>query len=395
MTIVPLFMLTLGAINWGYVYPLVFLFVALLRQRLLGKEICFNFLYASSFWLLLAAGMTYAIIGPRSLLSVYHHGTLPIIAFGIGWILAEGSSDEQIRDGILAMIAGFGTYAALNMAVNIGRVRYRLIDFWSRTYRAATGSGVLNTMTICAMPDIVKCEKRVSVKLLFLALFVATIHYMFMLGTRTQFAILLITILLAVLHFSNREQGSVGIFKFLAIVIVLGAVGFLIYRYDIFSIRSRILSTNLALRYQQRDVLESADTFRLRSVWVGLRELVLYPMGGRAGQVYHHNMWLDVGRVSGVIPFMLLLTYSIKNFAHVITVCKNRAVLLSLRYLLLFLYIGTYVNFFVEPIWEGALNLFLALCVVDGMVSAMIRREGNDSDSENRIPDTSNLHTDL
>ena len=36
MTIVPLFMLTLGAINWGYVYPLVFLFVALLRQRLLG-----------------------------------------------------------------------------------------------------------------------------------------------------------------------------------------------------------------------------------------------------------------------------------------------------------------------------------------------------------------------
>ena len=45
MTIVPLFLLTLGAINWGYAYPLVFLFVALLRQRMLGREIYFNFLY--------------------------------------------------------------------------------------------------------------------------------------------------------------------------------------------------------------------------------------------------------------------------------------------------------------------------------------------------------------
>ena len=89
MTIVPMFLLTLGAINWGYVYPLVFLFTALLRQRVLGKEICFNFLYASSFWLLLAAGMSYALIGVRTISGVYHHGILPVIAFAIGWILAD------------------------------------------------------------------------------------------------------------------------------------------------------------------------------------------------------------------------------------------------------------------------------------------------------------------
>ena len=152
MTIVPMFLLTLGAINWGYVYPLVFLFTALLRQRVLGKEICFNFLYASSFWLLLAAGMSYALIGVRTISGVYHHGILPVIAFAIGWILAEGSSDEQVRDGILALAAGFGTYAALNMLVNFGNNRYRLIDFWTGTYRAATGSGALNTMPISAVP---------------------------------------------------------------------------------------------------------------------------------------------------------------------------------------------------------------------------------------------------
>ena len=50
---------------------------------------------------------------------------------------------------------------------------------------------------------------------------------------------------------------------------------------------------------------------------------------------------------------------------------------------------------FVEPIWEGALNFFLALCVVDGMVSAMMRRLENDPTPEESVSDTSNLHTDL
>ena len=145
MTIVPLFLLTLGAINWGYAYPLVFLFVALLRQRMLGREIYFNFLYAPGFWLLLSAGMTYALIGMRTISGVYHHGILPVVAFAIGWLIAEGSSDKQIRDGILALAAGFGTYATLNMLVNIGNNRYRLIDFWTGTYRAATGSGALRS----------------------------------------------------------------------------------------------------------------------------------------------------------------------------------------------------------------------------------------------------------
>ena len=177
MTIVPLFLLTLGAINWGYAYPLVFLFVALLRQRMLGREIYFNFLYAPGFWLLLSAGMTYALIGMRTISGVYHHGVLPVVAFAIGWLIAEGSSDKQIRDGILALAAGFGTYATLNMLVNIGNNRYRLIDFWTGTYRAATGSGALNTLPISVAPYAVKFEKRLPVKIMFLALFFATIQY--------------------------------------------------------------------------------------------------------------------------------------------------------------------------------------------------------------------------
>ena len=44
---------------------------------------------------------------------------------------------------------------------------------------------------------------------------------------------------------------------------------------------------------------------------------------------------------------------------------------------------------------QGELNFFLALCVVDGMVSAMMRRLENDPNSEESVPDASNLHADL
>ena len=290
MTIVPLFLLTLGAINWGYAYPLVFLFVALLRQRMLGREIYFNFLYAPGFWLLLSAGMTYALIGMRTISGVYHHGILPVVAFAIGWLIAEGSSDKQIRDGILALAAGFGTYATLNMLVNIGNNRYRLIDFWTGTYRAATGSGALNTLPISVTPYAVKFEKRLPVKILFLALFLATIQYMFMLGTRTQFAIFLLIVILAALQFAYSEQGIAGVLKCIGIMAAISLIAFLLYHFNVLSIRDYILSTNLAARYERRASLENSDSFRFQSFWIGLRELIQYPMGGRASQIYRHNM---------------------------------------------------------------------------------------------------------
>ena len=392
MTIVPLFLLTLGAINWGYAYPAVFLFVALLRQRLFGKEIYFNFLYDPSFWLLLFAGLSYAVIGLRTISGVYHHGILPVVAFAIGWCIAEGSSDKQIRDGILALTAGFGTYAALNMMVNIGNDRYRLIDFWTGVNRAATGSGSLNTMTISVVPYAVRCEKRKMARILFLVLLFTTIQYMFMLGTRTQFAILLIIVLLAVLQYAYRKQGISSIMKCIAVIAVICLAAFLIYDFNILSVRNYILSTNLAARYEHRTSLESADSFRVQSFWIGLRELFQYPMGGRASQIYRHNMWLDVGRVSGIIPFVLLLIYSIRNFVNMLRLWKNQAVLPELRYLLLFLYVGAYVNCFVEPVWEGNLNFFLALCVVDGMVSAMRRRLRNEPCSEQGISAASGFY---
>ena len=111
---------------------------------------------------------------------------------------------------------------------------------------------------------------------MFLALFFATIQYMFMLGTRTQFAILLLIVILAALQFAYSEQGIAGVLKCIGIMAVISLIAFLLYHFNVLSIRDYILSTNLAARYERRASLENADSFRFQSFWIGLRELIQY-----------------------------------------------------------------------------------------------------------------------
>ncbi len=386
MTVMPLLLLTVGAVNWGYIYPVVFLFFALLVPRLSGRPCYFNFLYSPCFWLLFGAGISYVAIGMRKIPALYHYGILPAVAYAIGWLAAEEHTDEQIRDGMLALTAGFGIYASLNMVVNIGNNRYRLIDFWTRSYRAATGSGSLNTLLVSSAVYTVKFEKRLTVKIFFLILLTLSFQYMFMLGTRTQFAVFLVVTLLAVLYLAYVKQGIAGMLKCLAVIILSAGVLLLMYWLNIFSVKDYISGTNLAARYTRRASLANADAFRFQGFWTGLRELVQYPLGCRAAQPYRHNMWLDVGRVSGIIPFALLLIYSVKNFRSVLEIWRNTDVIPGLRYLLLFLYMGAYANCFVEPIWEGTLNFFLAVCVMDGMVGAKIRSLRSERFAEKDTP---------
>ena len=51
----------------------------------------------------------------------------------------------------------------------------------------------------------------------------------------------------------------------------------------------------------------------------------------------------------------------------------NRQYAVNQRYFLLLIYVGIYLNFFVEPIMEGFMDFFLAFVLITGMVDACKR----------------------
>lgn len=389
MSSILLLLLTCGAVNWGYAYPICFSYVVILRQLLLktkyDAKIYCNYLYSLDFWLLLFSGMSFAFIGLRNFTSLYHYGILPIIAYIIGWYLLEESDCKRTRDYILTLVCGFSIYAMLNDIINIGKNRYMLIDFWTGTFRAATGSGILNTLTVAILFYMLFVEKRRVIKIIYFILFACTLQYMFLLGTRTQFLILIVVNILVGLIFSYQKNGLVGMFKILGLILFIVFCIVLIYKIDFLSIQEKIANTNLAYRYTNKASLARSDEFRLEYFLEGIKNLFSYPLGGRIEQTYRHNMWLDVGRISGIIPFLSLLFYSIFCFYKMHKIFSNKMVLMELRYLLLSVYIGAYINFFVEPIWEGQFNFFLAMCVIDGIVGSLERKIKNEQSSEKSI----------
>lgn len=83
---------------------------------------------------------------------------------------------------------------------------------------------------------------------------------------------------------------------------------------------------------------------------------------------YAHNMWLDVGKQTGIIPCALLVTFFIINLKNLYKLIKNNEVSNNLKVLLIGVYTAVLLNLFVEPILQGEPLFFIMFCVIMGMI---------------------------
>ena len=100
-----------------------------------------------------------------------------------------------------------------------------------------------------------------------------------------------------------------------------------------------------------------------------------YPLGGLKEEGYYHNLWLDIGRISGIVPFFVMVAYSFLTFFHVIKLFRDKSLDKKVRYVLLSIYLGTLMSFFVEPILEGLINSFYSFTFLNGLTESLYRWE--------------------
>jgi hypothetical protein len=133
-------------------------------------------------------------------------------------------------------------------------------------------------------------------------------------------------------------------------------------------------TSNLIKRYQYGAALDRADNYRSSSILRGLGLMFEHPFGGLKNTEYYHNMWLDIGRVAGILPFLCMMVYTIVVNVHLIRILSKKELGAQFRYLLFCIYLGIQLNFFVEPIIEGLMGFFLAFTVINGMVEYYYHR---------------------
>ena len=126
---------------------------------------------------------------------------------------------------------------------------------------------------------------------------------------------------------------------------------------------------------ERNDDLENVTTLSSRTmIWThALGSLLYYPFGwyGTDNQFsFMHNMWLDIARYSGIIPFLLLSAVTIKSFITNVKILKYSKT--SLAYIFLALNFCFCMVAFVEPVY-GSLTVAIG-CMVWGMQEAYLNK---------------------
>lgn len=366
------YVISTGCANAVYGSLIFSLFALIVYQWRKKRKLAIAGVRTTSCTLLMAFGGAYVLFGAFSIRGIEFYLVAPILCYLAGYMIlyVNEQKERTVSLFLFSILLGLSTHALLNFIINVGRERWQLEDFFSGGIRAATGSGFLNTMALSLLAYFLLIEKRKLLKLLGTALFVIALLYAFLLGTRTQFVIFFVVSAVIVVLYLHESRSIKVRRRVLSALILLAVVIVVAYQRDFLNMRSTILDSNLFYRFTD-SATEGSDEYRISSVLTGFINTLEHPFGGLSDLSYYHNMWLDVGRVGGLLPMLFLLLYSIVVFYHVVLLFCKKELSKNTRYLLLSIYIAVFINFFTEPVLEGMIDFFLMFCRVNGLVDAL------------------------
>lgn len=362
---------TTGAINQVYGIIGIGLFIIGLWQWTRKNRLHIKGVNTLSFFLLVLFASVYVLIGELSIQGVEFFLVCPIIAYLCGCVTIESGKDgpeHNIKKCIIFMLLGYAIHATLNLFINIGQKRWDLVDFFTGDFRSATGSGCINTLIFSLFAYFIVLEKNKLIKWFGITGTVLSALYAFILGTRTQFAIFAIVSFVFLFFYYREKYGITFIVRLCLVLAVITCICVFAFNKNLFGLRSYIEDSNLVGRYIDKAGLSDSDDYRISSVSRGFITMFKYPFGGLKETTYYHNFWLDIGRVSGIIPFVIMVCYTVVVNIHLIRIFRNKDHEPRFRYLLFCVYLGIQLNFLTEPILEGFLSFYLVFTIINGMV---------------------------
>ena len=208
------------------------------------------------------------------------------------------------------------------------------------------------------MSLIVKDKK---VKLAFFVLFLGSLIVTLHLLNRTGLVVMVLCAVSLILYRSRKDRKVL----FISIVVVLFMVLVLTY-FD-------VLNKDLIEYYTARNKDLSTMGDRTGRWTSAMSNLLLHPFGwinyeNHIKTFYVHNMWLDVARVSGIVPFILLVYLGCSSFISSFRYVRRTESQLS--YLILALNISFFASCFVEPILGG--THFMLYCLLWGYQDTVV-----------------------
>lgn len=191
-------------------------------------------------------------------------------------------------------------------------------------------------------------------RLVFLYMFVLAIVATTYFLNRAGILISLVCFFLVSLYYSRRKS-SLQVFLWVSILLVLTLY-----------VLTIVGSDNIIAGYLLRNE-DIGGTYSRFDLWKeGLSNLFVHPMGWTMyDHNYCHNMWLDIARKAGLLPFSFMMIITVRTLKNIISLFKKSYSNVSL--VIISLYTCFILAMFEEPYLESApvgFLLFFMLCGV-------------------------------
>lgn len=286
------------------------------------------------------------------------------MAYYIGSNLKE-KSEKNVIKVIYILALGMAFHVILNFGyelILLGSSTFNKIhhyDIWTRKHISSTGTAINYTFLIGVIYYSIFYEKNKLLKYLTIVSFVILFIYNFALGRRTPILMLLISIAISYvldIYIYKSRKVNKKLIKIIGIVIVsVIACVVMLYVININDFRTKFIFINLILKFYNFGL----NPERLQIFLNGVSLMPKHLWGGQYiskildSQI--HDLWMDTYDYAGIVPFILLIVYSILSIKDIVLTINNR---INNKCLFIVLFLCILMQMLLEPVITGS-SIFL------------------------------------
>lgn len=339
----------------------IMVFVLITIRTKINKEACIIILYSLSYITFsYLNGYSYTI----SILVLYAIAPFVFYQFG-SWLVKNYKNDNLIVMAWLIIIISYCInihYITLRDFLSTGMLirpdrSFSFVNDDSNNI-AATLVGLPMSIGVLGLPMSIIVRNKLQ-KIGFLCVFILSLMTILSLLNRTGIVVAILCSVIVIIYGTKNS-----LIKIITSLIVITLILFIL-------VYVGVINEELINMYKERN--ENISTMGDRSYrWIeAIGNLFAHPFGwANNGEIYYvHNMWLDIARVSGIIPFGLLvyMTYdSFKKAFRLIKIYNNAASCMMLG-----LNVCFFTSCFMEPIYGG--THFMLYCMLWGTETSLLK----------------------
>ena len=92
-----------------------------------------------------------------------------------------------------------------------------------------------------------------------------------------------------------------------------------------------------------------------------------------AGLGFAHNVWLDAANSSGLLPFVLLVAYTLMTFYQLIKLIRTASTDHDVIYLLVSSYLSLFLYYMIEPALNANIMYWAPWALICGLTKGILK----------------------